>query len=65
MDKNAKKWFDIEKPEPNKTELNDPNWTEKFTLYFSTCEFLILTLTSDLVGLLNLHIIRKGTLNMY
>ena len=31
-DKNAKKWFDIEKPEPNKTELNDPNRTETPTL---------------------------------
>ena len=31
---------------------------------FSTFEFLILTLTSDLVGLLNLQIIRKQTLNL-
>ena len=30
--KNEKKWFDIKEPETNKTELNDPNRIEKFTL---------------------------------
>ena len=36
-----------------------------FNFGFSTAEFWILTLTSNLVGLLNLQIIYKGTLNLY
>ena len=34
-DKNAKKWYDIEKSEPNIAELNDPNRTGSLTLIFN------------------------------
>ena len=58
-DENAKKWFDIE--EPNRIKRSKPNWN----IYTLILNFWILTLISDLVGLLNLQTIRKVTLDLY